>query len=68
MSLSQYHYYLFLAPHHKGFTSDRYFVATAYEFGIFGGKKNGQFDPNGKMTRSQMAKVLYKTLQIAKMI
>ena len=49
-------------------TSDRYFVATAYEFGIFGGKKNGQFDPNGKLTRSQMAKVLYKTLQIAKMI
>lgn len=49
-------------------TSDRYFVAAAYELGIFGGKENGQFDPNGKLTRSQMAKVLYKTLQIAKMI
>ncbi len=49
-------------------TVDRYFVAAAYELGIFGGKENGQFDPNGKLTRSQMAKVLYKTLQIAKMI
>lgn len=49
-------------------TSDRYFVAAAYELGIFDGKENGQFDPNGKLTRSQMAKVLYKTLQIAKMI
>ncbi|WP_079526890.1 S-layer homology domain-containing protein [Solibacillus isronensis] len=49
-------------------TADSYFVAAAYELGIFGGKENGQFDPNGKLTRSQMAKVLYKTLQIAKMI
>ncbi|MFS0876218.1 S-layer homology domain-containing protein [Solibacillus isronensis] len=47
---------------------DSYFVAAASELGIFGGKENGQFDPNGKLTRSQMAKVLYKTLQIAKMI
>ncbi|MEK5185178.1 S-layer homology domain-containing protein [Solibacillus sp. FSL W7-1324] len=48
--------------------ADRYYVAAAYELGIFNGKGNGQFDPNGKLTRSQMAKVLYKTLQIAKMI
>ncbi|MBD8034028.1 MULTISPECIES: S-layer homology domain-containing protein [Solibacillus] len=49
-------------------SSERYYIALAYEYGIFGGKENGQFDPNGKLTRSQMAKVLHRTLQIAKMI
>lgn len=48
--------------------SERHYVAIAYEFGIFGGKENGRFDPNGKLTRSQMAKVLHRTLQIAKMM
>lgn len=48
--------------------SDRYYVAIAYEFGIFGGKDNGKFDANSPLTRSQMAKVLYRTLQVAKMI
>lgn len=49
-------------------TTERYYVALANEFGIFGGKENGRFDPNGQLTRSQMAKVLYRTLQIAKMM
>ncbi|MGN7477365.1 S-layer homology domain-containing protein [Solibacillus silvestris] len=49
-------------------SSDRYYIALAYDFGIFGGKENGRFDPDGKLTRSQMAKVLYRTLQIAKMM
>ena len=43
-------------------------VAIAYELGIFGGKANGTFDPSAKLTRSEMAKVLHKTLQIAKLI
>ncbi len=46
----------------------RYHVALAYQFGIFGGKSNGNFDPYDKLTRSQMAKVLYTTLQIANML
>lgn len=49
-------------------SADRYYIALAYEFDIFNGKENGNFDPNGKLTRSQMAKVLHRTLQIAKMI
>ncbi|MBD8035936.1 S-layer homology domain-containing protein [Solibacillus sp. A46] len=49
-------------------SSERYYIALAYEYGIFGGKENGHFDPNGKLTRSQMAKVLHRTLQIAKML
>lgn len=49
-------------------SSERYYIALAFEYGIFGGKENGRFDPNGKLTRSQMAKVLHRTLQIAKMI
>ena len=48
--------------------SERYYVALANEFGIFGGKADGRFDPNGQLTRSQMAKVLHRTLQIAKMM
>ncbi|AWE07416.1 hypothetical protein DCE79_08545 [Lysinibacillus sp. 2017] len=46
----------------------RYHVAVAYQLGIFGGKSNGNFDPNDKLTRSQMAKVLYTTLQMANML
>ena len=49
-------------------SNERYYAALAYEFGIFGGKENGKFDPNAKLTRSQMAKVLHRTLQIAKML
>ena len=49
-------------------SNDRYYVALAYEQGIFGGKSNGNFDPNDKLTRSQMAKVLHKTLQLAQML
>ncbi|MCH7322559.1 S-layer homology domain-containing protein [Solibacillus sp. MA9] len=48
--------------------TERYYAAVANELGIFGGKADGRFDPNGQLTRSQMAKVLYRTLQIAKMM
>lgn len=48
--------------------TDRYYAAVANELGIFGGKADGRFDPNGQLTRAQMAKVLYRTLQIAKML
>ena len=65
------------APDYKGIpfkdfskltASEQYFVAVAYEYGIFGGKANGRFDPNAKLTRSQMAKVLHRTLQVARMM
>lgn len=43
-------------------------VAQVYALGIFSGKSDGSFDPSGELTRSQMAKVLYKTLELAKML
>ena len=43
----------------------RYHVAIAYQLSIFGGKSNGNFEPNEPLTRSQMAKVLYTTLHLA---
>ena len=43
-------------------------VAIVYALGIFTGKEDGSFDPTGELTRSQMAKVLYKTLQLAGML
>ena len=46
----------------------RDYVAIAYQLGIFGGKSNGKFDPNEQLTRSQMAKVLYTTLQLANLL
>ncbi|MER2037852.1 MAG: S-layer homology domain-containing protein [Solibacillus sp.] len=47
---------------------DRANVAIAYQLGIFGGKSDGTFNPTAKLTRSEMAKVLHKTLQMAKLI
>ena len=43
-------------------------VAIAYKLGIFSGKDGGKFDPSGKLTRSQMTKVLYKALELAEMM
>ena len=43
-------------------------VAKVYALGIFSGKPDGTFNPSGELTRSQMAKVLYKTLQLAEML
>ena len=49
-------------------TNARYYVDIAYQLGIFGGKSNGNFEPNEPLTRSQMAKVLYTTLQLANLL
>ncbi|MBQ3356903.1 MAG: S-layer homology domain-containing protein [Oscillospiraceae bacterium] len=35
-------------------------VAWAAEYGIVGGVGNGKFDPNGKLTREQMAAILFR--------
>ena len=43
-------------------------VALMQQLGIFTGKDDGRFDPNGKLTRSQMSKVIYKALTYAKMM
>ncbi|MGM9943592.1 MAG: S-layer homology domain-containing protein, partial [Lysinibacillus sp.] len=48
--------------------SARQQVAMVYALGIFTGKADGSFDPSGELTRSQMAKVLFKTLQLAEML
>lgn len=40
-------------------------VATMKTLGIFSGKPGNNFDPQAKLTRSEMAKVLQKTLEIA---
>ncbi|SPU37333.1 alpha-amylase/pullulanase [Lysinibacillus capsici] len=40
-------------------------VATMKTLGIFNGKPGNNFDPQAKLTRSEMAKVLQKTLEIA---
>jgi hypothetical protein len=38
--------------------SDYKFIAIAVNKGIFSGKTDGTFDPNGNLTRAQMAKIL----------
>ena len=43
-------------------------VALMQELGIFTGHTDGSFDPDGKLTRSQMAKVIYKALSYAEMM
>lgn len=48
--------------------AERYDAAVANELGIFDGKVDGRFDPNGQLTRAQMAKVLQRTLKLAKMM
>ena len=40
-------------------------IALMYMLGIFNGREDGTFNPNGQLTRSQMAKVLYNTMQAA---
>lgn len=41
-------------------------VTTLQELGIMQGKNGNKFDPQGKLTRGQMAKILRKTLEQAK--
>lgn len=43
-------------------------VALMQQLGIISGKANGTFDPNGKLTNSQLAKILYKALETADML
>ncbi|MFJ7951973.1 S-layer homology domain-containing protein [Lysinibacillus sp. NPDC096418] len=43
-------------------------VALMQSLDIVSGKPNGSFDPLGKLTRSQLAKILYKALQSAEML
>ena len=43
-------------------------VGRMQALGIFAGKKDGSFAPYEQLTRSQMAKTLYKSLQIAEML
>ena len=43
-------------------------VLLLQQLGIFSGKNNGVFDPSGKLTRSQMSKIIYKLLQQAELI
>lgn len=43
-------------------------VIALYEFGIMEGKADGSFDPKGKLTRAQMAKILRLTLNKAGMM
>jgi len=40
-------------------------VATMKALGIFSGKPGNYFDPQSKLTRVEMAKVLQNTLEIA---
>lgn len=43
-------------------------VALMQSLDIVSGKSNGSFDPLGKLTRSQLAKILYKALQTAELL
>ncbi|KMY51868.1 S-layer homology domain-containing protein [Peribacillus loiseleuriae] len=43
-------------------------VEAVYQAGIFGGKDNGTFDPNGNTKRDQMAKILAEFLVSAKLM
>lgn len=43
-------------------------VALMQSLDIVSGKPNGSFDPLGKLTRSQLAKILYKALQTADLL
>ena len=43
-------------------------VALMQSLDIVSGKPNGSFDPLGKLTRSQLAKILYKVLQTAELL
>jgi hypothetical protein len=39
-------------------------IEAIYQAGIVQGRPDGTFDPAGRMTRAEMAKVLLKTLQL----
>jgi hypothetical protein len=43
---------------------DYKYIAIAVNHGIFSGKTDGTFDPNGNLTRAQMAKILTLTLDL----
>ncbi|MGM0842256.1 MAG: S-layer homology domain-containing protein [Bacillota bacterium] len=54
-------------PHFKDIKTDHSgydIIAAAADEGIISGKKDGNFDPNGKLTREQMAKILVEAYDL----
>ena len=45
--------------------SDNIKVAQAYALGIISGRSDNEFDPQGKVTREEMAKIIVNTLKTA---
>lgn len=53
---------------HKISAEGQQAVMTLQKLGVFSGKEDGSFDPNGQLTRSQMAKIIYKVLELGELL